>query len=191
VNDTGAETFGGYKTIEEKSVYRVELLSQFQEKLPYQKIATYVSSEGTGSALPSQTEDHRSTRALPFERSVVRPVLELPKARKVDRFNSLQKWEGIVLEVRKDLIIARLQDLGEIGIEEEAEIPMAEIETEDCELVRPGAIFYWNIGYLETAKSQRIRSSLIRFKRIPYITKKKMEGAALEADHLRQLIRWG
>ena len=62
-------------------------------------------------------------------------------------FISLQKWEGIVMDVMDDAFLARLIDLTQKGTDEEAEFSFDEISEEDKPLIRSGAIFYWNIGY--------------------------------------------
>lgn len=43
------------------------------------------------------------------------------------KFTALQKWEGFVLEVGEETFTARLVDLKNKGIEEEAEIYLAEV----------------------------------------------------------------
>jgi len=174
-----------------EETYQLDLLTQFQQKLTDERVAMCTSGKGISSVYHPDKVDEGSTNAVSFPQMGIKPVLQLPKtAKKVDKFNSLQKWEGIILEVKQDYIVARLTSLGIPSQEEEAEIPLSELESEDLDLVEPGSVFYWNIGYLDTARGQRIRSSLIRFRRIPYITKNQIEGAAVDANKLRQFICW-
>jgi hypothetical protein len=195
MNQTATVAFSSPdNTIDKRSLHEIELLSQFQEKLSNEKIRTYVTAEPASSMFYPERGGKTATNALPLARPGIKPVLQVATvSKKIDRFNSFQKWEGIVLEVREDCIIARINDLDRLNtdrIEEEAQIPISEIDPEDVELVKPGSIFYWNIGYWDTARGQRIRSSLILFQRVPYITKKKIEGAAIEAEQVRELISW-
>jgi len=107
-----------------------------------------------------------------------------------DRFILLQKWEGIVTQVKKDSFFARLTDLSEEGPDEEAEFPVEEIPASDRKLVTPGAVFYWCIGYLDTVHGQRIRASAVRFRRLPVWTKEELGKARLEAQATRDLLGW-
>ena len=82
------------------------------------------------------------------------------------RFEVLQKWEGIVLDVLTDSFTARLIDLTRAGADEEAEFALDEIDGGDRDLLKPGAVFYWNIGYSDSPTG-RARVSIIRFRRLP------------------------
>ena len=96
------------------------------------------------------------------------PVVWIPVAPlDRDRFDVLQKFEGTVVSLTGDSFVARLEDKTNPGPEEEAEIPLAEVMPGDRELVKPGAVFYWVIGYRRTVHGQLSRSSVIRFQRMP------------------------
>jgi len=177
--------------LSDDELYGPDLISQFRQKLPEERLAMYTNVKGINSVYYSKRETERSTITVLTPQVGVKPILQLPKtAKKVDKSNSLQKWEGIVLELKEDRIIARLTNLDNPLQEDEAEIPLSELEPEDLNLIQPGSVFYWNIGYLDTGKGQRLRTSLIRFRRIPYITKKQIQGAAIDAEDLRQFINW-
>jgi len=88
---------------------------------------------------------------------------------------SLQKWEGVVIEVKEDSFIARLCDLSYENSDEEAEIPFSEISYEDMLILKPGAIFYWSINYLTTISGQLKRESIIIFRRSPVWTKQEID----------------
>lgn len=105
-------------------------------------------------------------------------------------FISLQKWEGIVMEVKDDAFLARLIDLTNKGVDEEAEFPIDEISEEDKLLVRPGAIFYWNIGYHTSSSGQRTRTSIIRLRRLPAWTQREIDAAKREAERIRKALGW-
>jgi hypothetical protein len=107
---------------------------------------------------------------------------------KDDKFIMLQRWEGTVSKVSKDSFVARLSDLSQENLEEEAEIPIEEIPEADLRLVEPGAVFYWCIGYIDRVGGQRIRASMIRFRRLPRWTQPAIEKVKAEAQRLRQLL---
>lgn len=77
-------------------------------------------------------------------------------------FNAVQKWEGYVIEVGQDTFRARLVPIIGEGPDQEAEIYLREMKEEDHTLIKPGAVFYWSIGYLDRP-SGRLRASVIRF----------------------------
>jgi hypothetical protein len=129
------------------------------------------------------------SHTVPIPERIAQPIyysLEMPL--RIDRFNSLQKWEGHVLRREGGSFIAVLIDLTNPStVEEEAEIPIEEIEPDDRELVVPGAVFYWNIGYYDKT-SGRQRTSLIRFRRLPHWTREEIEFAAARGEQLRDSI---
>ncbi len=86
--------------------------------------------------------------------------------------------------------MARLQDLTEKGPEEEAEFPIEEVSDEDRKFIKSGAIFYWNIGYLDSRTGQRRRVSIIRFRRLPAWRKEEISASQIEALKIRETIGW-
>jgi hypothetical protein len=117
-------------------------------------------------------------------------IISLKTEPRQSAFVSLQKWEGVVLEVLSDSFLTRLVDLTRTGPDEEAEFPLDEVSEEDRPLIRPGAIFYWNIGYHNSYSGQRTRTSIIRFRRLPAWTREEIEAAKREAERLGKSIGW-
>ena len=112
------------------------------------------------------------------------------KALSRDTFISLQEWEGIVEEVREDSFDARLVDLTQESPDEILEdFPLDDISEEDRNLVAPGAVFYWCIGY-HVRKGQRSRTSEIRFRRLPAWSEGEIEDARRKAEERRCAIMW-
>lgn len=120
--------------------------------------------------LPTDMEQALTTDVPPYRRRsrlVIYPPNPAPPNLE-DHTETLQQWEGVVMEVLQDSFIVRLVDLtNEIDDDEEAEISLDEVSGGDIELVAPGAIFYWHIGYYTSAGGQRTRTSDIRFRRLP------------------------
>ncbi len=103
------------------------------------------------------------------------------------RFRIIQKWEGTVIEVTNDTIVVELKTIsGEEG-DLIAEIFMEEVDRDDRTLVIPGAVFYWNIGYLQQP-SGTMRISLIRFRRLPPWNKRQLQKAKIETAKLKALL---
>lgn len=123
-----------------------------------------------------------------FTYNLSRPVFPLPQISLAkERFKAVQKWEGFVIEVKDDTFIARLTPLAGQGSDQEAEIYINEIEEDDRGLIEPGAIFYWSIGYL-IKPARRLRASIIRFRRLPKWTERKLEIARAKATELKNLL---
>jgi hypothetical protein len=118
------------------------------------------------------------------------PVLFLETNPLKERAISLQKWRGIVEEVEQDYFKAKLINLTDRAYDEYAEIFNDEITQEDIELIEPGAIFYWSIGYSHSSSGQRTRFSEIRFKRLPAWDERDIEIAGQNAKRLSKLIEW-
>ena len=105
--------------------------------------------------------------------------------------SSSERWEGIVLEVEDGTFRARLVDLDRHAPDEDAEIYWSEVSDEDRDLVEPGAVFYWSIGYYTDRMGQRMRRSLVRFRRLPTWTKRELEDARHEAEKTAGILGWG
>ncbi len=127
----------------------------------------------------------------PAEGESITPVVFLRRVPIVqNRFVSLQKWEGTVLQVLEDSFFARLVDLTNDGVDEEAEFPVEEVSDADRSLITPGAVFYWNIGYIDNISGQRTRASVIRFRRLPVWRPEELERAKRKAQHISDLLDW-
>ena len=126
---------------------------------------------------------------------------EIPNTRRYN-FNSLQKWEGTVTEVGKESFWARLTDLNNsmdtAGSTVDAGQPAEEIveignedvsSRDDLELIRPGAIFYWNIGY-QTVNGQDSKTSLIIFRRLPKWSARKKASFQQKGEEFMKGLIW-
>jgi hypothetical protein len=143
---------------------------------------------------PQGTLDHDDSPngdTVPLRAHGTPPVLWVSsKPARQSHFISLQKWEGVVLDVCEEVFLARLVDLAQEGPDEEAEILLDELSADDLPLVHPGAVFYWHIGYHVDRSGQRKRASIIRFRRLPRWTAPEIETAKHEAERMRDLLGW-
>lgn len=105
-------------------------------------------------------------------------------------FQSLQKWEGYVIEVFNDHFSARICDLTNNNDDEYVELTLNELLKEDLDLLIPGAVFYWNIGYRDDKYGTRHRDSIIRFRRLPAFGNKEIEDAKNEAEILFKIMSY-
>lgn len=93
------------------------------------------------------------------------------------------QWEGQVLEVYEDSFLARLVDMSGKNPDEEAEITFDAVQDDDRTLLRPGAIFYWQIGYRQEGGT-RCSVSMLLFRRMPRWTKFELEAIRTEGNEL-------
>jgi len=144
-----------------------------------------------GSTDPYSNEVKGEQGFYGFKERLAASVFRVEKSSPIqDRFLLLQKWEGTVIEVCRDSFIARLVDLTERGADEEAEFDVDEVSVADRPLIEAGSVFYWSIGYTDTAGGQRKRMSTIRFRRLPMWTSKELEEAKNKAAKTRALLDW-
>lgn len=108
-------------------------------------------------------------------------------------FVALQEWEGHVVEVDKDnaVFTAQITDMTnrKTSETEEAEFPISDLTDSDLELLQPGAIFRWSIGYQRDHGTKR-RISQIVFRRLPQWRASDLAAAALQAETLAGKIDW-
>ncbi len=104
-------------------------------------------------------------------------------------FDVRQFWQGTVDSVARDGVKAVLEDVtNPQNSRETAIIQWEDIPEGDADLVAPGAVFYWSIGYESTITGQRNGVSSIRFRRLPAWTRSELEAAHREAQELEQLF---
>lgn len=150
---------------------------------------------------PTLLSDSRSTATLKIEPPNIKtaslqterrriPPVELAKPSSVprDRFLPSQKWEGTVLKMCNDSFVARLVDLTNSTVDEEAEFSLDEVPRPDRLLIELGAVFYWDIGYLDKVDGQRMRVSSIRFRRLPAWSVSELRHARHAALRLGELF---
>lgn len=77
---------------------------------------------------------------------------------------ALQSWEGVVLDVGEASFVVRLIDVADEHADEEVTLPKDELSGFDLELLEPGAILYWTIGYRQQVRGARERVSRIRLR---------------------------
>lgn len=133
--------------------------------------------------------DHAGNHAgAPRVLSFPPPVLS-PQPRAT--LHALQEWEGYVVEVEGDELVARLVDLtaGSTHEEEEAVIPLAEISEPDVANVRVGSIFRWVIGYERSPSGTKKRVSQIVFRDLPRMTERDFREARSWAHEMRRAFQ--
>lgn len=105
------------------------------------------------------------------------------------RFEVLQQWECVILEVRDDCVYCQMHDLtDESNPEEFAELLLSEFNEYDRPILSEGAVFYWSVGYIHRSNGQIRRSSQLRVRRMPAMTSSKRAEISMRVQQLRGLI---
>ena len=170
-----------------KNTLHKDLLKQFTESHDDVRKRRYLEDiEKIGTFEVEQKEE----RFCQEEPGILKPILRFDPDELKERAVSLQKWEGIVMEVEKELFHARLIDLTEKNPEEETDFLFEEVSEDDRSLIKPGAVFYWSLGYLTTGTGQIIKSSIVKFRRLPAWTETEIGRAREQAAEIRRTIGW-
>lgn len=103
--------------------------------------------------------------------------------------SNLQSWTGYVVDISDNDFSAKLIDKKDPTTYEVATFNKKDVSDGDLSLIKPGAIFYWSIGYA-TNKGQRIKQSLIRFKRSGDIPVANFDHAIDKAKELQDGLLW-
>jgi len=94
-----------------------------------------------------------------------------------------QHWSGVVISLNDHELTVRLEDLtNPENPDELIVLSMDEIDEKDQCLIKPGALFYWYIGYRQGVKYRKERISIIRFRRLPQWTTREIENAEKLAE---------
>jgi hypothetical protein len=108
------------------------------------------------------------------------------------QFVRKQEWIGRVEQVLTDTFVARLRDvtdpLRDDELEEEAELYLDELSPADRRLVRPGAVFYWVIGYDDLPTGQRLSRSQLIFRHPRPLSDRERAAATARAEERWQRL---
>lgn len=91
----------------------------------------------------------------------------------------VNRWVGVITEIKRDFFIAKLDDLDFPGTYEIGEFDVSDISPEDLDLIQLGAVFYWSLGHVMN-RGQLKKESMIRFKR----------SAPLSVNELDEIEDW-
>ncbi|WP_445152461.1 hypothetical protein [Baekduia sp. Peel2402] len=97
-------------------------------------------------------------------------------------FTTLEEWLGRVDEVGEDTFSGVLWNADDPEDEEWAEFDIAQVAPDDRGRLRPGAGFYWTVGYRDEPDGERLAVSVVRMQRFPVESPKFMEASDAEAD---------
>jgi hypothetical protein len=107
-----------------------------------------------------------------------------------ERFWLLHKWQGQVLAVDAESFQVQLFDPSEPELIEKATFQKTEMSPENLRYLRPGATFYWFVGFRDLPNGVRKRESEIWIKRGGRMDKEKYAHELTEVRKLWGAIEW-
>jgi hypothetical protein len=111
-------------------------------------------------------------------------IAEIMNTKKKEFFEASQKWEGRVDNISDTGFTATVTDLTTKNLNDGfVEIDFEELNEDDRDLVREGAIFYWCVGHYTSHAGMRLSSSLIIFRRLPKISDNYSKRLINRAKH--------
>jgi hypothetical protein len=118
------------------------------------------------------------------------PVVRRVNWTRANTFSALQEWEGVVVAITPDHIVASLVDLtaGKSRATEEALIPLSEINEHDISKLAVGRVFRWAIGYQRIKTGTKRRISNMIFRDLPQWTKRDFVEAQADAARLMRFL---
>jgi hypothetical protein len=99
----------------------------------------------------------------------------------------LAEWDGYVEVVKPKYFVARMRGLkgdGVAGKEEEAEIPISDVDPDDLSLLVIGGFFRLLISYETRRGGMRRRFTSVAFRRLPTYTQREIDDAEREAQKI-------
>jgi hypothetical protein len=139
--------------------------------------------------LPKENRPQEGTADIPKQIEPPKPYLRVIILDKKQPFRVLQKWEGRVLQVSADDFTAIVTDkTNPSNDDEEIVFDIEDVSDDDRELVAPGAVFYWSIGYDDSSGSRR-RVSQIRFRRLPGMSSREIKEAEKKALEFASIFK--
>ncbi len=107
-----------------------------------------------------------------------------------ESFTVLQEWEGYVIRVGYETFAARLIDLKTLKVEEDAEIYLNQVTFGDLQFLRVGAMFRWQIGYVENENRGMKAAGKIHFLPSPCLSREDISQAQKSAQGIRKTFGW-
>ena len=148
------------------------------------------------STMSAPTKETRESSSLPRKSYETHAAVEprwITVSPPSSRVVVLQKWEGIVEEIDEaagEFSVVVRDLINPDAPNELITMSIAEVPPPDLDLLVPGAVFYWSMGYEDFLDGQRKRSSSIRFRRLPQWRGAEITKARKEAAHLRDELDW-
>lgn len=116
-----------------------------------------------------------------------------PSVNRLVGFVTERRWQGRILTVDADgNFWARVYDVDEENVDEMEEVQFDSEDVSDLmkDLVKPGGIFFWDIGFQVEPSGQRVRQSVLSFPMIPRVSQQERQAARERAERRFSALGW-
>lgn len=137
---------------------------QVDERAPAQ-VSQANGNRGTGSSPRNDSPDTSSGDPKSWSAAAM-PTTREPEA---VAFQRLERRDGVVLKIdeREGVFRARLVDPNTKEPDQEVEVEIDQVSPSDLDLLAPGALFFWAIGYVTRRTGRRNLVLQLDFRRLP------------------------
>jgi len=110
---------------------------------------------------------------------------------KEDYFKAIRNWEGVVESVDGTTFTATMRDMAdsEDRGEEIFDFELEDVDLGDRDLLAPGAIFYFTLGYKIDSHQTRYKGTRMMFRRLPQWSNRDIERIDARTEHLLTQLR--
>ena len=89
-----------------------------------------------------------------------------------------QYWSGVVESIDGSDVLVTLKDKTDPEQpDEQVKLDIKEFDKRDLDVLQPGAMFLWYMGYRQTRKTTKYRISVIRLRRLPKWSQREISRA--------------
>lgn len=108
----------------------------------------------------------------------------------IDHYVDTISWRGHIESIKGNVFYARMKEIENKGTEESAQFDKKEVSEDDKEFIRPGAVFYYSIGY-NLSNGTKKKVAVIKFKRNVLFTNTDIDTISEKVQNLDTDINWG
>lgn len=142
----------------------------------------------TDNQIGESLGQNRDELSLRFQR-----IQQFPKSRQNKTISKpIAEWDGLVTDIEDEYLVAQLRGtfgMNVIGCDEEAFIPIEDVNQKDYDLLKIGAFFRLCISYEISPHGNRRRYTEVVFRRLPAYRREELEVARSDAAELARDIR--
>jgi len=124
-----------------------------------------------------------------FIKNQIKNPYNLRSKKILNFYGKMQQWIGVINEIAEKSFSAKLYDQYDDSSYEVAEFEFAEVSKSDSNLLKLGAIFYYNIGFASN-NGQIKKESFLRFKRSVPFKNKDLDVIEERVKDLNENINW-
>lgn len=169
-------------------VNRAGPLLRFAQQLSATVSITAHAPRSIRDTVSAANEDEVRRTAIPelsrLLQAAPQPTAPAPDA----QVKVVDRWEGFVSSVSDDVFEGEFVKVGTTEPRLAAVFLLSEVDEDENELVRPGALFYLVSSRVRVSRNRWQPTSAIRFRRLPRVKPDDIEDALAYGEKMRQQL---